>query len=71
MYVQVWDPDRKMSDIFCGDIDFEVPFFKALKQNPENPKSWTKVVIETIPNEYGPFDGMWGYYKVLSKDELN
>jgi hypothetical protein len=70
-YVKVWDPELKTYEVYCGDVNFAVPLYKNEKLNPPDLKSWTKVFVPDDQSSPGPFNGLWGYYKVLSKNDLN
>jgi hypothetical protein len=64
-------PEVSSFEVFCGSIDFAVPLYKEKRQDPHNTGDWIKVTVKSCPNETGPFDGMWGFYQILEKTDLN
>lgn len=70
-FVKVWDPEVLSYEVFCGDIDYAVPLYKDEELDPPNKEDWTQVKIADGQNGVQPFSGLWGYYKVLSKTDLN
>jgi|WetSurSiteA1Bulk_404760.scaffolds.fasta_scaffold239312_1 hypothetical protein len=65
-YIQVWDHDRTIPDVYCGKMNFFVPLYKDYKILPNNIDLWTK--IEVVD---GPFAGLTGYYRVMRGPDLN